>query len=425
MGKKVTLIYTIFSILFFIALALLLYLRIDETRGKGIKGTTEHFLGVSRYTRDAIESEIGFGSYIFKQSIGSFFSQDPRLELLSISSKTDGFEYIRTDKYSYLDNRRPEEIFKDPGFTFTHDPLREIIFSEPLRTDDGEEYIVEGIYTILSVRDIFPLIKDTLIIILIFTIVTIVVAIILFTSRPLEEESSAAGYRRETPYSASYTPAEEPSVEAAPGTEVEDGEEEELLKPLPEEEGAEEPQPLEPLTMEPQKHSAPQTEQKGLFSPESGLGWQDYLEKRLTLELERSAYNEQDLTIVFIKFTGVGKGDARYRKAAQLIIDQFTFEDLAFEFGDDTFCVIFPNINLDSALKMMENFTQSLKEHPDETALEGCRCGLSSRNGRLVSGKRLIKEASFALGKTAGEGEDAIIGFRPDPGKYRDYISKS
>ena len=73
----------------------------------------------------------------------------------------------------------------------------------------------------------------------------------------------------------------------------------------------------------------------------------------------------------------------------------------------------------------MDNFIQTARENPEGPSLANCRCGLSSRNGRLVSGKRLIREAAFALDKTGKEGEETIIGFRPDPGKFREYISKS
>jgi GGDEF domain-containing protein len=385
MGKKVTLIYTIFSILFFVALALLLYLRIEETRGKSIRATTEHFLGITRHTQETIERDIEFNSGFYQKSVGSFFEQNPRMELFSVSSESNGFEYIRANKFSYLNNRRPEEISKDPSFSFPYDPLREIKVSERIRTNAGKVYLVESIYTVLHVKDIFPLIKDTLIIILIFTIITIVVAIIMYSARTETET-----YKRPQP--------EKPVQQA---------------------------EPVQPAQPEKAPAAPAAAGQKGLFSPDSQLGWQEYLDKRLTLELERSAYNEQDLTVVFIRFNKIQRGDSIYKKAAQLIIDHFTFEDLAFEYGDDAFCVIFPNVNLDSGLKMMENFVQTVSDNPEEPSLAYCRCGLSSRNGRLVSGKRLIKEATFALEKTATEGAESIIGFRPDPGKFRDYISKS
>jgi hypothetical protein len=52
------------------------------------------------------------------------------------------------------------------------------------------------------------------------------------------------------------------------------------------------------------------------------------------------------------------------------------------------------------------------------------KIGLSSRNGRLLSGKRLIQESQAALKKAASGGETGIVGFRSDPQKYREFLAK-
>ena len=47
--------------------------------------------------------------------------------------------------------------------------------------------------------------------------------------------------------------------------------------------------------------------------------------------------------------------------------------------------------------------------------------GLSSRNGRLVDATRIMGECMTALGRAKKTGT-RIIGFEPDPNRYRDYL---
>jgi hypothetical protein len=48
---------------------------------------------------------------------------------------------------------------------------------------------------------------------------------------------------------------------------------------------------------------------------------------------------------------------------------------------------------------------------------------VSSRNGRLLSGKQLIKEATNSLSKAMEEKKSCVIGFRSDPTKYRQFVA--
>ena len=103
------------------------------------------------------------------------------------------------------------------------------------------------------------------------------------------------------------------------------------------------------------------------------------------------------------------------------LLNKFTYQDMLFEYGDNGFAAIIPNMELDKAIREIKDFIKTIcPMRPDNCVLSA---GLSSRNGRLLNGSRLIAEAARALGKASSESDNKIIGFRPDPEKYRQFIA--
>jgi hypothetical protein len=163
----------------------------------------------------------------------------------------------------------------------------------------------------------------------------------------------------------------------------------------------------------------------GLFSPRSGMGWEDYTVDRLDSELHRCASNEQDLVFFVMEFKNAGEGDHDfYRRFAGEVAAFFTQWDLIFERGAAGVSIICPGIDLDEGLVRAENFRRRA-----ETAFsglppagDGLCVGLSSRAGRMVDARRLMLEASQALERALGDPASGIVAFRSDPEKYREYL---
>lgn len=103
------------------------------------------------------------------------------------------------------------------------------------------------------------------------------------------------------------------------------------------------------------------------------------------------------------------------------MLKHFLFQDMLFEYGRNGFSVILPNTELDAAIKEAEAFRDGVCTKK----ISNCTlsAGLSSRNGRLINGSRLINEASAALGKAMNDSGSKIIAFRSDPEKYRQFIA--
>jgi GGDEF domain-containing protein len=172
----------------------------------------------------------------------------------------------------------------------------------------------------------------------------------------------------------------------------------------------------------PQKQSP-----EGLFSPDSGLGWESYMKERLDAEISRSASFEQDLSLLVLCYDGLTSQDGEYREIAKAIKAFFSFRDLAFERGDDGFAIILPNIDSSHALRMAEEFNKKLVFLAEgdfaELELLPIYMGISSRAGRLVDANRLMGEASTALDRARYEKDTRIVAFRPDPDKYRQFLA--
>jgi GGDEF domain-containing protein len=168
-------------------------------------------------------------------------------------------------------------------------------------------------------------------------------------------------------------------------------------------------------------------ESKDLFSPSTGLGWKNHLPQRLKFELDRAASFDQNLLLALI---AINNHESRrnkesiYSKVARILLEDFTFQDLIFEYEKDSYALIIPDIDIDRGIENLENFKKrvsSLREFQPPIVIS---IGLSARNGRLVDGSTLLSEASKALGKALDEKENTIIAFKADPDKYRDMISQ-
>ncbi len=164
---------------------------------------------------------------------------------------------------------------------------------------------------------------------------------------------------------------------------------------------------------------------EGLFSPVSGIGWEQYLPERLDAELVRAASSEQDLALVVMRVSGLLHTDLLSRKIAQILLDTFKFRDMVFEFGADGFAAIMQNVNLDQMMKTADCLYADVDALLMELGYEGrITVGITTRTARLLPAKRMIEEAVNAAKKAEEEPSLPIVAFRANPDKYRNYIAE-
>jgi len=161
---------------------------------------------------------------------------------------------------------------------------------------------------------------------------------------------------------------------------------------------------------------------KGLYSPRSNIGWEEYTKDRLDSELHRCSSTEKDLALILMEFNEIN-GDLLFRQAAEEAVSFFTSRDLLFEFGKHGISVILPGIGHDTAITRAEKFYQRIMEKFSGNSISySLNIGLSSRSGRLLNAQRLMLEATEAIKRARADSHTSIIAFKSDPEKYREFI---
>ena len=382
MATKGIKIFFILSLIFYILLCFYLVFTVYNIR-------TDEFAKASAETvdlNDRILSSFSvynsFASGYFTEQSNLIFNTNPELSGIIIFSEANGPEYLRLDNPGILLNYPSADDTGEWKPVLDYNSMLVKDFKSKLFISDNLNFDIIYIYN-LTDRDLFfPVLRNTLI----ATLIHLVFSLIFI----------AAGQRRTRPEKAAAETAEIKKVDdknEIPG-EVSDEEE---IKPV--------------------------STSSGMYSDRSGLVWSHFLPEKLDAELKRAASFDQDSCLAFISVVSPS-GFIPYRNISRLIVEHFKYKDLAFESGDNTFCVIIPEKDIDDGLFEIEKFKKILiSKFPDSSYK--IYAGLTSRNSRLLSEKRMIHEAKAALARAESEPGSSTISFRTDLNKYREYIASN
>ena len=366
MIRKFTTVWAVCTLLFFLVLMAVLLVQLNDARTVAIARSEAHFSELHR----ALTAQRTAAPTTIQRLLSESTTADSALRAIALYSFDAGLEYLWVRNRSYLGNDEPPQPATPVTPEFSYDRVTEIVLTDSLRTAGGQTLVAEAVYRTLDGPVWYRLLRRALIAVLLFALLSVLLTIgVLLAER--------------TPQSATEGPTRSAPQRATP-----------------------------PAATAPQPSAT-------LFSPRSGVSYESHLERRLTLELERAASNDQDLSFALCRFPGIAPGTESYQRCCQAIIEQFLFEDLIFEKGSDGFAVVLPNTDLGRTIKQFEAFYQQLKS----AALPGRPLfGLTARSGRLIEADRLIREAQHALGKAQREARP-IIAFKADPQRYRDFVA--
>ena len=160
----------------------------------------------------------------------------------------------------------------------------------------------------------------------------------------------------------------------------------------------------------------------GLFDPETGIGWELYLMTRLDNEIDRAIASEIDLSIFVIKISGENHSTEKFKNVCNYLSIQFQFKDLIFEYKDDCIVCIKLSTDIEEALIFADKIYEDISDMIEK---DRCNIGISSRSIRIVSGERILLEATQALEHSLREKDSPVIAFKVDSEKYRKFLEQN
>lgn len=424
MNKRFTTAFTVFSFLVFTFLIVWFVFRTINIRSGNLLSAKEELDQLSQTVSSSYLAGGSFGSPYFAEKVRKKIDEMDSLKALVVTTDPGQIEYVFATSRDYLP---PKTDFEKPigvpvAFSF-NTVTEENLTTASIMPSEGDIRL-DAVFGILGRREVFPIVRELLIGLLSFLLITAVLIILYpFLSAKAAKAAGALDVREEPgspPVEPMISPVQkevdadaESAVTAATGPPFE---------PMAVAEDEDEAQPAEPIV-----HNRPETnkETAGLYSPATELGWEHYLEERLSAELKRAASFDQDLVLLLGCVNGLKNTDPFYADLAQMAREFFNFQDLCFEYGRGGIGIIIPNVDIDQGIERVEGFKNRvdlrLKEAGGQRQFS---LGLSARNGRLISGNRIIREAKSALRRATRE-SGGITAFRVDPEKYRNFISSN
>lgn len=160
-----------------------------------------------------------------------------------------------------------------------------------------------------------------------------------------------------------------------------------------------------------------------IYSENTGFVKNEYLISSLDGELEKCGSCELDLSLILINIQGLFFTDSCIEKIKSTLLTKFEFKEQIFEYNYEGFAIICPNVSINDAEKFSDEVKKSLLNDVKDSGLTEISIGISSRAERVVSADRIISEAEKALEKA--KTDSSIVAFHIDIKKYRDFLNNN
>ena len=390
MATKRIKIYLVLSIIFYVLLAIYLWYSFSSIRSNQFESAANSASIINSRIDSAYSIDYSFSSDYFKDKVADVFKTFKQLKGVILTMDTGRLEYMMLTDGRILGNEYINGFDPDiliPDIVPVHPFMK--VYKTRLYFTDGQSVNSFIVFDLLNRNLFFPVLRNALLAALIFLAISVLILSLQNNSTPVSENDGE--FQPEEPVLSDKLP--EIDVQLPDNIQVDDNPINRTAENLP----------------------------SGMYSERSGLVWAHFLHEKLDAELKRAASFDQDSCLAFISITSPS-GYIPYRNIAELIINHFKYKDLAFESGDNNFCVIIPEKDIDEGQIEVEKFKKSLLARFPDSSYR-IHAGITSRNSRLLSEKRMIQEAKAALNKAEEEKDSTTIAFRTDLNKYREYIA--
>jgi len=152
----------------------------------------------------------------------------------------------------------------------------------------------------------------------------------------------------------------------------------------------------------------------------TGLASSEDFSPKLGHELNKAAANDVDLSLLLLSFISEDKEKITvFFDNLPLLLRNFFMSQMSFRLSENKLAIIIPDKTVEESIKKTTEFITRLK---NISTIENIFAGISSRNSRIISAERLIKETEGAISKATSD--DHIIAFKSNPEKFREMIAK-
>ncbi len=420
MNKSIPAAFTALTVIFLVGLALTFVFRIEHRRAENLSAREGEFRTLVATLGEAYRDGAAPASSSTRELVAPHLEEARGPRVFTVYSYDDGLEYLWTYSPAYIRTGSRSNVAV-PGLpSFSYNDLTEGQVSRSIQGAEDETWIVEAIYPLLLGSDFFVPLRDSLIALLAFAAFTLLVA--LASARRNAHAAHGEGRADDGAGVALDLDAHKPAQpERAPRDDIDWGDQD----------WADDPQPgpaLEEFDLdldlddsleqpstdgETRVPDPPALESEGQDHDEEA-GERTSLARRVGRAIERAAAEDENLALAVLQ----------YPEHAEIELEELeravasTAEAEVIDLMDKRFAVLLPRHDPASAL---ERFKRLQTERAAEQELPTPSVGLSVRNGRLISGDRLINEARVALQRAEREPQ-RIMAFSADPNRFREYI---
>ncbi len=207
MGRKVTIVYTVFSVLAFIAMTSWLAYTIFQTRANNLISAASSFENVRTSLSAALKKQGRFDTPGFRSFVRAIFLQEPTIDSLTVVGAGDEVQYVFARHASQL--VAPQVTNNQWSGSVHYNRMTQHLFSADLPLPQGSPPLrVQTVFTILGSSDIYSIARILLICILSFVILTGIVILVVPLFNRAGEPSPPTKADYEPQYSRERRPPE-------------------------------------------------------------------------------------------------------------------------------------------------------------------------------------------------------------------------
>jgi len=415
-------VLTALTVIFLVGLGMTFVLRMEHRRSESLDEREAQFRAVVRSLGEAYREGKAPASAATREIVTEHLEAPRGPRVFAVYSYDTGLEYLWTYSPAYI-RTSPRANVAVPGLpSFSYNDLTEGQLSRSVEGHDEEAWIVEAIYPLLLGSDFFIPLRDSLVALVAFAALMLIIALIAsFRQRRAEGPGGYAAARthaapgqtrrsseptgRGTPHPARAESLDEFDFDLDHELPPAEQRERDLGRPPGHE--AHEP-PRYPDGSRPAAHAA-----AAATAAAPAPGEPTPLAQRVGEAVERTAAEGENLVLALLQFP-----EAAELRGIERVFDR---EVEVCDLENGRYAVLIPDQDVRGAFQRFERFQAHHAEQTGRYDHPAPSVGITARNGRLVSGDRLITEARVALQRAENEPR-RIVGFSADPDRFRNYI---